>query len=198
MYRYVKHILDILFAVLLLLLIWPLLLVLALVIRIDSPGTALFRQKRVGKDDHFFNIVKFRTMRTDAPRDMPTHLLSSADSHITRLGRFLRKSSLDELPQVFNILYGEMSFIGPRPALWNQDDLIACRQANGANTIRPGLTGWAQVNGRDELPILRKAELDGYYAANCSLSLDLRILIRTGFKVFRADGVIEGEKKPGP
>jgi O-antigen biosynthesis protein WbqP len=141
-------------------------------------------------------IYKFRTMRQGTPRDLPTHLLAGADLHITRLGKVLRKSSLDELPQLFNILRGDMSLVGPRPALWNQDDLIALRRANGSDRIRPGLTGWAQVNGRDELPIPRKAELDGEYAANLTLGRDLCILFRTALQVFHAEGVVEGVQKP--
>ena len=196
MYRGFKALMDILFAATALLLFGPLMAVLALAIRMDSAGPAFFRQKRAGRNGRFFTIYKFRTMRQDTPRDMPTHMLAGANRHITRLGRFLRKSSLDELPQLFNILRGDMSLVGPRPALWNQDDLIALRKANGSDRIRPGLTGWAQVNGRDELPISRKAELDGEYAANLTLGRDLRILYRTALQVFHAEGVVEGVQKP--
>ncbi len=195
MYRSIKAVLDFLFALSALLILWPLLGLLALAVRLDSPGPALFRQKRAGRNGTCFDILKFRTMRTDTPRDMPTHLLDNAGRHITRVGGFLRKSSLDELPQLVNILRGQMSLIGPRPALWNQDDLIALRSANGASRLRPGLTGWAQVNGRDELPIGRKAELDGYYALHLSPLLDLLILWKTVLQVFRADGVVEGKKE---
>ena len=187
---------DILIAATALLLLGPLMAVLALAIRMDSAGPALFHQKRAGRNGSFFTIYKFRTMKIETPQDMPTHLLAGASRHITRLGRFLRKSSLDELPQLFNILRGDMSLVGPRPALWNQDDLISLRKANGSDKIRPGLTGWAQVNGRDELPISRKAELDGEYAENLTLGRDLRILFRTALQVFHADGVVEGIQKP--
>lgn len=194
MYRIVKRIADLLFALVAIAFASPLMLLLAAAIRLDSPGPVFFLQRRAGKADTYFRIVKFRTMRTDTPADMPTHLLRSADSHITRVGRFLRKSSLDELPQLANILAGHMSFVGPRPALWNQDDLIALRRNNGASAIRPGLTGWAQVNGRDELPIQVKADLDGYYAAHCGPALDLQILWRTARQVVRGAGVVEGRK----
>jgi O-antigen biosynthesis protein WbqP len=196
LYRHIKATLDFVFTLAALLVFWPLLLLLALAIRLDSPGPVLFRQRRAGRAGTSFDILKFRTMRTDTPRDMPTHLLADAGRHITRVGGFLRKSSLDELPQLVNILRGQMSFIGPRPALWNQDDLISLRAANGADRLRPGLTGWAQVNGRDELPIGRKAELDGYYAEHLSPGLDLLILWKTVLQVFRADGVVEGKKEP--
>ncbi len=194
MYRGVKRIADLLFALVAIVIAGPLLLVLALAIRLDSAGPVFFLQRRAGRDGTFFRIVKFRTMRTDTPADMPTHLLKGADSHITRVGRFLRKSSLDELPQLINILAGHMSLVGPRPALWNQEDLIALRQANGSSGIRPGLTGWAQVNGRDELPIEVKADLDGYYAAHCGPALDLKILWLTARQVIRGSGVVEGQK----
>ena len=194
MYRGVKRIADLLFALVAIVIAGPLLLVLALAIRLDSAGPVFFLQRRAGRDGTFFRIVKFRTMRTDTPADMPTHLLKGADSHITRVGRFLRKSSLDELPQLINILAGHMSLVGPRPALWNQEDLIALRQANGSSGIRPGLTGWAQVNGRDELPIEVKADLDGYYAVHCGPALDLKILWLTARQVIRGSGVVEGQK----
>ncbi|MBP7401287.1 MAG: sugar transferase [Clostridia bacterium] len=192
MYRFLKPILDGAAAAVCLLILWPFMLLLAAVIRIDSPGPVLFRQRRAGRGDRLFTIYKFRTMRIDTPRDMPTHMLAGAARHITRVGGFLRRSSLDELPQLLNILFGQMSFVGPRPALWNQDDLIALRRENGADRVRPGLTGWAQVNGRDELPIAEKAALDGYYAANFSPVLDVRILWRTALQVFRGSGVVEG------
>lgn len=194
MYRSIKRTADFLFAVAAIVITSPFLVLLAAAIRLDSPGPVFFLQKRAGRADTYFRIIKFRTMRTDTPADMPTHLLRGADSHITRVGRFLRKSSLDELPQLINILAGHMSFVGPRPALWNQDDLIALRRENGASDIRPGLTGWAQVNGRDELPIGVKADLDGYYAAHCGLLLDLRILWRTACQVVRGSGIVEGRR----
>ena len=159
--RYVKRLLDLVLSLIGLIVISPVLAILAIWIRLDSPGPVLFTQRRVGKGKTYFDIYKFRTMRIDAPHDVPTHLLGSPDAFITRSGRFLRRTSLDELPQIFNILKGEMSIVGPRPALWNQEDLIAERDKYGANDIRPGLTGWAQINGRDELPIEVKAALDG-------------------------------------
>ncbi len=169
-----------------------LLLGVSIAIRLDSPGPVLFRQKRVGKDGKYFYIYKFRTMRIDTPHDMPTHLLNNPDLFITRVGRFLRKTSLDELPQMFNILKGDMALVGPRPALWNQTDLLAERERYGANSVRPGLTGWAQIHGRDELPIRKKAELDGYYVQNVCLGRDLDCLWRTAGAVLRQDGVHEG------
>ena len=194
MYRFVKRFFDLLCALLGILLLSPLLLVLALLIKCTSPGPVLFRQKRVGKNKTYFEILKFRSMRIDAPHDVPTHLLQDAQSAITPIGHFLRKTSLDELPQLFNILMGQMSVIGPRPALWNQYDLIAERDRYGANDLTPGLTGWAQVNGRDELPIPVKAELDGYYAAHISFSLDLKIFFKTIANVFSGTGIVEGKR----
>lgn len=170
----------------------PLLAGIAVWIKADSPGPVFFRQRRVGKDKRLFEILKFRTMRKDAPKDTPTHLLKDPHAFITRSGRFLRATSLDELPQLFNILRGEMSIIGPRPALWNQDDLIAERDRCGANAILPGLTGWAQVNGRDELPIEQKARLDGEYAQNISFRMDLKCFWRTIISVLKREGVKEG------
>lgn len=172
----------------------PLLLVLALWVKLSSPGPVLFKQKRVGRGKSFFMIYKFRSMRTDTPRDMPTHLLENPDAFITPVGRFLRKTSLDELPQIFNILKGEMSVVGPRPALWNQDDLIAERDKYGANALTPGLTGYAQIHGRDELPIPVKAELDGYYAKHVSLWLDIKIFFGTIGSVLSHKGIVEGKQ----
>ena len=159
-YLPVKRGIDILLSGAALVVLSPVLAGLCLAIKLDSKGPILFKQKRVGLHKEFFEIWKFRTMRTDTPKDMPTHMLADPDQYITRTGHFLRKTSLDELPQIFNILKGEMSIIGPRPALWNQDDLIAERDKYGANDVMPGLTGWAQVNGRDELEIPVKAKLD--------------------------------------
>jgi O-antigen biosynthesis protein WbqP len=170
----------------------PVLGVVALVVKLDSAGPVLFRQRRIGQYKQEFNVLKFRTMHTDAPSDMPTHMLQNASSHITRVGGFLRKSSLDELPQIFNILSGEMSFVGPRPALWNQDDLVAERDRYGANGLMPGLTGWAQVSGRDELPIPVKAEKDGWYAAHAGFFTDIHIVFRTFHNVLFAKGIVEG------
>ena len=195
MYTCVKRILDLLLALLATVVLSPLLLVLSAIIRITSPGPVFFRQKRVGKGKSHFMIYKFRTMRTDAPKDQPTHLLANPEVYITPVGRFLRKSSLDELPQLFNIIKGEMAVVGPRPALWNQFDLIAERDRYGANDVRPGLTGWAQINGRDELPIDVKARLDGEYVKRMSFGFDLRCVLGTVFKVLRSEGVVEGARK---
>ena len=169
-----------------------LLILLSIAIKLDSPGPVLFRQKRVGLNKSHFYILKFRTMRIDTPRDMPTHLLVNPEQYITRVGRFLRKTSLDELPQLFNILAGHMAIVGPRPALWNQFDLIAERDKYGANDIRPGLTGWAQINGRDELEIDVKARYDGEYVQRMSLAFDIRCILGTVTAVLRRDGVVEG------
>ena len=169
-----------------------LLILLSIAIKLDSPGPVLFRQKRVGLGKSHFYILKFRTMRIDTPRDMPTHLLVNPEQYITRVGRFLRKTSLDELPQLFNILAGHMAIVGPRPALWNQFDLIAERDKYGANDIRPGLTGWAQINGRDELEIDVKARYDGEYVERMSLAFDIRCILGTVTAVIRRDGVVEG------
>ena len=170
----------------------PALLLLCIAIKMDSRGPVLFKQKRVGIHKTYFPIYKFRTMRIDTPKDMPTHLLANPDQYITKVGHFLRKSSLDELPQLFNILKGDMSFVGPRPALWNQDDLVAERDKYGANDELPGLTGWAQINGRDELEIPVKAKLDGEYVKRMSFAFDLRCFLGTFVSVLKADGVYEG------
>lgn len=193
MYRNcIKRILAVLLSLAGLLLLGWLFILLSLAIKLDSPGPVLFRQKRVGRDKRHFYILKFRTMRTDTPKDMPTHLLANPGTYITRVGKFLRKTSLDELPQLFNILKGDMAVIGPRPALWNQYDLIAERDRYGANALRPGLTGWAQINGRDELEIDVKARLDGEYAEKLSFLFDLRCFLGTIIAVLRSDGVVEG------
>lgn len=170
----------------------PIFFILCIWIKLDSKGPILFKQKRVGKNKEYFNILKFRTMYTDTPKDMPTHMLKDPDRFITRSGKFLRKTSLDELPQIINILKGEMAIIGPRPALWNQADLIAEREKYHANDIKPGLTGWAQVNGRDELEIEVKAKLDGDYVQHMSFLFDVRCFIKTITSVLRHDGVVEG------
>lgn len=167
-------------------------LIIAVVIKSTSKGPVLFRQKRLGRNKKEFYILKFRTMRTDTPSDMPTHLLQDPDFFITKVGKFLRKTSLDELPQIINILKGDMSIVGPRPALWNQYDLIAERDKYGANEIKPGLTGWAQINGRDELPNEVKAKLDGEYTQRISLGLDLKVFCMTILSVLKSDGVREG------
>lgn len=161
-------------------------------IKFESRGPVFFKQKRVGLNKSHFNILKFRTMYIETPQDTPTHLLADPDVYITRVGKFLRKTSLDELPQLFNILKGEMSFVGPRPALWNQYDLIDERDKYGANDTLPGLTGWAQINGRDELPIEIKAKLDGDYVKRMGIIMDTRCFIATIFSVLKSDGVVEG------
>ena len=167
-------------------------LIIAIVIKCDSKGPVFFKQKRVGKNKKLFTILKFRTMRTDTPPDAPTHELSDPKKWITKSGGFLRKTSLDELPQIFNIFVGQMSIIGPRPALWNQDDLIAERDKYGANDIRPGLTGWAQINGRDELEIDVKAKLDGEYVEKLGFGFDCKCFFGTIKSVLKKDGVVEG------
>ncbi|EGP5057443.1 lipid carrier--UDP-N-acetylgalactosaminyltransferase [Enterococcus faecium] len=170
----------------------PILLILSLAIKIDSKGPVIFKQKRVGKNKTHFYIYKFRTMKVDTPKEIPTHLLSNPDFFITRVGKFLRKTSLDELPQLFNILKGDMAVIGPRPALWNQYDLIEERDKYHANDIRPGLTGLAQISGRDELEIEYKARLDGQYTSNITPLMDLKCFFGTIISVFKSDGVVEG------
>jgi len=192
MFKIFKWVMDRLLALIGLIVLLPIFLILMIVIKIDSRGPILFKQKRVGKNKKHFNILKFRTMRIDTPKDTPTHLLENPEQQITRVGKFLRKTSLDELPQIINILKGNMSIIGPRPALWNQDDLIAERDKYKANDIYPGLTGYAQIHGRDELPIDEKAKLDGYYVKNIGLWLDIKIFFGTIFSIFKSEGVVEG------
>ena len=169
----------------------PVFLIIAIAIVIDDPGPVFFRQKRVGKNKKLFWLHKFRSMKVKTP-DIPTHLLENPEQYITRVGKFLRKTSLDELPQVYDILFGKMSIIGPRPALWNQDDLIAERDKYGANDIKPGLTGWAQINGRDELEIPVKAKLDGEYVEKMSFGFDCKCFFGTITSVLKHDGVVEG------
>ncbi|MGX7037944.1 sugar transferase [Enterococcus hirae] len=170
----------------------PIFLILCLAIKIDSKGPVIFKQKRVGKNKSHFYIYKFRTMKVDTPKETPTHLLSNPDFFITRVGKFLRKTSLDELPQLFNILKGDMAVIGPRPALWNQYDLIEERDKYHSNDVRPGLTGLAQISGRDELEIEYKARLDGQYTSNITPLMDLKCFFGTIISVFKSDGVVEG------
>ena len=167
-------------------------LILVLAIKLDSPGPVLFKQKRVGIHKTHFNILKFRTMRIDTPKDTPTHMLENPEQWITKVGAFLRKTSLDELPQIFNIFVGQMSIIGPRPALWNQFDLVEERDKYGANDVLPGLTGWAQINGRDELEIPVKAKLDGEYVEKMSFGFDCKCFFGTITSVLKSDGVVEG------
>lgn len=190
--RFFKRFLDIVLSFVGIVVLAVPMLILAILIKLDSKGPILFKQKRIGLHKTHFYILKFRSMRTDTPKDMPTHMLGDATSHITRVGAILRKLSLDELPQIFNIFAGQMSIIGPRPALWNQDDLIAERDKYGANDIKPGLTGWAQINGRDELPIDVKAKLDGEYVEKQSFWFDVKCFFGTIFSVLKSDGVVEG------
>ena len=191
-YLKIKRIIDFVLSTLGLVVLSPIFLVLIIAIKIDSPGPALFRQKRVGIHKSHFHILKFRTMRIDTPKDTPTHLLMNPEEWITKVGKFLRWTSLDELPQIINILVGEMSIIGPRPALWNQYDLIEEREKYGANDVPVGLTGLAQINGRDELEIDMKAKYDGEYAEKIGFLMDIRCFIGTILAVLRSDGVIEG------
>lgn len=192
MYIHIKRVIDFVLSLIALIVLSPLFLILAIWIKKDSPGPVFFRQKRIGKNRTFFQIYKFRTMRADTPKDTPTHLLNDSASFITKSGHFLRKTSVDELPQIINILKGEMAIIGPRPALWNQDDLADERDKYGANDVLPGLSGWAQINGRDELPIPIKAKLDGDYVENMSFLFDLKCFFGTIISVLRSDGVVEG------
>ena len=186
-----KRFSDILFCIIILSILSPLLLIISLVIKFDSKGPALFRQRRIGRNNQEFVLYKFRSMRTEAP-EVATHLLKNPQSYITPFGKFLRKSSLDELPQLLNILKGDMTFIGPRPALYNQHDLIDLRTRCGVHTLRPGVSGWAQVNGRDCLEIREKVDYDFDYLEHHSLTMDIKILLFTVLKVLRADGVREG------
>jgi O-antigen biosynthesis protein WbqP len=190
--KYLKRIFDLIFSIVGLIVLSPLFLILVVAIKVDSRGAVLFKQKRVGIHKSHFYILKFRTMRIDTPKDIPTHMLENPAQCITKVGKFLRKTSLDELPQIFNIIKGDMSIIGPRPALWNQYDLIEERDKYGANDVPVGLTGWAQINGRDELPIPVKAKLDGEYAENIGMKMDLKCFFGTIFSVLKTDGVVEG------
>lgn len=196
--KYIKRCIDVVLSFTGIVLLSWLFLILIIAIKLDSPGPVFFTQKRVGIHKSHFVIHKFRTMRIDAPKDMPTHLLEDPDMYITRVGKLLRKSSLDELPQIFDIFVGSMSIIGPRPALWNQFDLVEERDKYGANDVRPGLTGWAQINGRDELEIDVKARLDGHYTQILNkggwkaFSLDVKCFLGTITSVLKSDGVVEG------
>ena len=193
----IKRLIDVILSFLAIIILFIPGIIIAICIKIESKGPVFFKQKRVGKNKKYFMIYKFRTMRTDTPKDMPTHMLNNPDLYITKVGRILRKTSLDELPQIINRIKGDMSIVGPRPALWNQDDLITERDKYHANDIRPGLTGLAQISGRDELEIPVKAKLDGEYTKNISFWLDVKIFFKTIIKVFESDGVVEGkvEKK---
>ena len=195
MYKgFTKRFLDLIFAALGLALLSPVFLLTAVAIKLSSPGPVSFRQTRVGKDKVPFRVWKFRTMYRDTPPDVPTHLLQNASRHITPVGRVLRATSIDELPQLLNVMLGHMSLIGPRPALWTQDDLVALRDQYGANAVRPGLSGWAQVNGRDELSLEKKALRDGEYAQNVSFALDVKCFFLTLVKVFNREGIAEGKE----
>ncbi|MGE6959704.1 sugar transferase [Bacillus thuringiensis] len=190
---YIKRIIDFVLALIGLIVLSPVFIVLILCIKLDSRGPVLFKQRRIGKDKTEFYILKFRTMKTDTPSDTPTHLLKNSEDYITRVGKFLRKTSLDELPQIINIVKGEMSIVGPRPALWNQYDLIGERDKYKANDVLPGLTGWAQINGRDELPIDVKAKLDGEYVEKINLAFDIQVFLKTVLSVVKGEGVKEGK-----
>lgn len=194
--KYMKRLLDVVLSGCGIVVLLPVWLILAIAIKLDDPGAVLFTQKRIAQDKQgekqYFTIYKFRTMKTSTPKDCPTHLLENPEQYITRVGRFLRKTSLDELPQIFNIFLGHMSIIGPRPALWNQDDLYALRAKYGANDVKPGLTGWAQINGRDELPLAVKARLDGEYVEKLSFGFDVKCFFGTFGAVLGHKGVVEG------
>jgi len=191
-YLIIKRLIDIILSFLGIIILSPIFLILTISIKLDSKGPVLFKQKRVKIHKKYFNILKFRTMRIDTPKDIPTHMLEKPEQWITKVGKFLRKTSLDELPQIINILKGDMSIIGPRPALWNQYDLIAERDKYGANDVPVGLTGWAQINGRDELPIEVKAKLDGDYTKKVGFFFDVKCFFGTIFKVIKKEGIVEG------
>jgi O-antigen biosynthesis protein WbqP len=191
-YLKIKRIIDVAISLIGIIVLIPVFGLISILIKVDSPGPILFKQKRFGMHKQHFDILKFRTMRIDTPKDSPTHLLENPEYWITKVGKFLRRTSLDELPQIFNILKGDMSIIGPRPALWNQFDLIEERDKYGANEVPVGLTGWAQINGRDELEIDVKARLDGEYTKKIGLIMDIKCFFGTIFSVLRSDGVVEG------
>ena len=194
--RFFKRLIDLTLSAVGIIVLLPVWIILAIAIKIDDPGPVFFRQKRIARDkdgqQQFFRILKYRSMKMCTPKDTPTHLLENPQQYITKVGGFLRKTSLDELPQIFNIFMGQMSVIGPRPALWNQDDLYAERAKYGANGVMPGLTGWAQINGRDELPIDVKARLDGEYVQRLSFAFDIKCFFGTIVSVLKHDGVVEG------
>ena len=191
-YLKIKRLIDIILSFIGMVILSPVFLILIIAIKLDSKGPILFKQKRVGIHKSYFHILKFRTMKIDAPKDTPTHLLEDPEQYITRMGKFLRKTSLDELPQIWNIFVGQMSIIGPRPALWNQYDLIEERDKYNANDVTPGLTGWAQINGRDEVPIEVKARFDGEYVEKMGPWMDIKCFFGTIISVFKSDGVVEG------
>lgn len=192
MYSFFKRLIDLILSVIGMILASWLFLIIIIAIKIDDPGPAFFTQKRVGKGKNYFKLVKFRSMKTSTPHDVPTHLFENPEQYVTRVGKFLRRTSLDEIPQLWNIVKGDMSIVGPRPALWNQEDLIEERDKYGANGVKPGLTGWAQINGRDELDIETKAKYDGEYVQSMSFAFDCKCFFRTFSKVISCDGFIEG------
>ena len=190
--KFFKRLLDFLISFIAIIVLTPVWIILSILIFVTDPGKILFTQKRVGKNKKFFKILKFRTMKMSTPKDVPTHMLENPDQYFTPIGKFLRKTSLDELPQLFNIFVGQMAIIGPRPALWNQDDLIEERDRYNANSVRPGLTGWAQINGRDELEIPVKAKFDGEYVEKMSFAFDVKCFFGTIKSVVKHEGVVEG------
>lgn len=190
--KFFKRLIDIILSSIGLIVLAIPMLVVAIIIKCEDPGSAIFKQKRVGLHKKYFNLYKFRSMKMDTPHDMPTHMLENPEQYILKVGAFIRKASIDELPQMWNIFKGDMSIIGPRPALWNQDDLVAERDKYGANDVKPGLTGWAQINGRDELEIPVKAKLDGEYVEKMSFGMDVKCFFGTIKSVLMHDGVVEG------
>ena len=194
-YEHIKRIGDLIIASLAIVFLLPLLIITYVLIKLESPGPALFRQKRYGKDKKIFNVYKFRSMRTTAPRNIPTNDFHDAHTYITRVGRIIRKLSIDELPQLFNVLQGHMSLVGPRPVVLTETSLIDERDKHGANAVKPGITGWAQVNGRDELDDILKAEMDGYYVANYGLITDLKCILKTATAILFARGHAEGHEQ---
>ncbi len=190
--KYFKRLVDMILAGLGLILLSPVYLIVMIAIKVDDPGPVLFTQKRIGRNKRYFKLHKFRSMKMSAPHDVPTHMLDDPDRYITKVGRLMRRTSMDELPQVWNIFMGDMSIIGPRPALWNQDVLVAERDKYNANDVKPGLTGWAQINGRDELEISDKAKLDGEYVKKISFLFDVKCFIGTIFSIAKSEGIVEG------
>ncbi|WP_354090564.1 sugar transferase [Clostridium gasigenes] len=188
----IKRLMDFLISLISIVILSPIIIIISLIVKLTSKGPVFFRQRRTGKDNVEFYIYKFRTMKIDTP-NVATHLLKDPTAYITKIGKFLRKTSLDELPQLFNILSGKMSIVGPRPSLYNQDDLIKLRTESGVSALVPGLTGWAQVNGRDEITISKKVEFDKDYLENKSLWLDIKIIFLTAFKVLKSEGVQDGK-----
>lgn len=191
-YKFFKRLIDILLSGVGLVVLAVPMLIVAIVIKIEDPGPVIFKQNRIGLHKKHFNLYKFRSMKMDTPHDMPTHMLANPEQYILKVGKVIRKTSIDELPQLWNIFKGEMTIIGPRPALWNQDDLISERDKYGANDMKPGLTGWAQINGRDELEIPVKAKLDGEYVEKIGFVMDVKCFFGTIKSVLKSDGIVEG------